>query len=408
MANHVYKLVDIVGTSTTGTDDAIRNAIETAAKTIRHVDWFEVTETRGHVENGKVAKRQGGPLPGDPESGLPARGLKRPMQLVVRSATGRMGAQAHRCRPRRSANVATHEQKARMVRIELQIELNYTIAEYGADFIFNIHAAQTPCQNVSAESLTLSQPVVPQMHTDPATGNRYMRLRAAEGELKLSYAASVELTHHRTEPRQLAEVPVQHLPPEVLGYLYPSRYCQSDRLGTLAISEFGNMRQGYGRVQAICDWVTRQVTFRSNTSNSNTSAVDTLIERVGVCRDFAHLMIALCRALSIPARFATGTDYGADPVLGPPDFHAYVEVYLGDRWYIFDPSGTAIPMGFVRLGTGRDAADVAVATMFGGVKPASPLITATAAEESGARGIVLPHHCSLALSTGGAQGAPVM
>ena len=86
-----------------------------------------------------------------------------------------------------------------------------------------------------------------------------------------------------------------------------------------------------------------------------------------MCRDFAHLMIALCRAVNIPARFATGTDYGADPALGPPDFHAYVEVYLGDRWYIFDPSGTAIPMGFVRFGTGRDAADVAFATIFGGV-----------------------------------------
>lgn len=295
-----------------------------------------------------------------------------------------------------------------MVRIELQIELNYTIAEYGADFIFNIHAAQTPCQAVSAESLTLSQPLSPQMHTDPVTGNRYMRLRAAEGELKVSYAARVELTHHRAEPRLLAEVPVQHLPPEVIGYLYPSRYCQSDRLGALAIAEFGRMRQGYGRVQAICDWVTRQVTFKSNTSNSNTSAVDTLIGRAGVCRDFAHLMIALCRALSIPARFATGTDYGADPALGPPDFHAYVEVYLGDRWYIFDPSGTAIPMGFVRLGTGRDAADVAVATMFGGVQPTSPLISAVAAEEDGPLGIVQPHHCSLALSTVGAPLVSVM
>ncbi|MBK6651102.1 MAG: transglutaminase family protein, partial [Betaproteobacteria bacterium] len=98
----------------------------------------------------------------------------------------------------------------------------------------------------------------------------------------------------------------------------------------------------------------------------------------GVCRDFAHVMIALCRAVNIPARFTTGTDYGADPILGPPDFHAYVEVFLGQGWYIFDPSGTAIPMGFVRLGTGRDAADVSVATMFGGVKSYSPIIRAQA------------------------------
>jgi transglutaminase-like putative cysteine protease len=287
-----------------------------------------------------------------------------------------------------------------MVRIELHVELNYAIDEYGADFIFNIHAAHTPSQTVSAESLVLSQPLVPQMHTDSVTGNRYMRLRAEPGELKLSYAATVDLTHHRAEPTQLAEVPVRRLPPEVIGYLYPSRYCQSDRLGTLAISEFGKLWQGHSRVQAICDWVNRLVTFTSNTTNSNTSAVDTLIERVGVCRDFAHLMIALCRAVNIPARFATGTDYGADPALGPPDFHAYVEAYLGDRWYIFDPSGTAIPMGFVRLGTGRDAADVAVATIFGGVKSKALLIRAVAIED-GSRGIVLPHHCGQALSTDG-------
>jgi transglutaminase-like putative cysteine protease len=142
-----------------------------------------------------------------------------------------------------------------------------------------------------------------------------------------------------------------------------------------------------------------RVTFTANATNSNTSAIDTLIEQIGVCRDFSHLMIALCRALSIPARFTTGTDYGADPTLGPPDFHAYVEVYLGDRWYIFDPSGTAIPMGFVRLGTGRDAADVAVATIFGGVQAKAPVIRATAVQDP-ARGIVAPFRCVEALSTG--------
>jgi len=163
-----------------------------------------------------------------------------------------------------------------------------------------------------------------------------------------------------------------------MGYIYPSRYCQSDRLVKLAINEFGTLWQGHARVQAIRDGVRQHVAFTSNTSNSKTSAVDTLIERVGVCRDFAHLMIALCRAVNIPARFATGTDYGADPSLGPPDFHAYVEVYLGDRWYIFDPSGTAIPMGCVRFGTGRDAADVAFATIFGNVRSQAPQIRAVA------------------------------
>ncbi len=90
-----------------------------------------------------------------------------------------------------------------------------------------------------------------------------------------------------------------------------------------------------------------RISFLANSSYGNTSSVDTLVEQVGVCRDFAHLMIALCRAVNMPARFVTGIDYGADPALGPTDFHAYVEVYLGNRWYLFDPSGVAIPMGLV-------------------------------------------------------------
>jgi hypothetical protein len=287
-----------------------------------------------------------------------------------------------------------------MIRIELKVELSYEVDSQGADFIFNVHAAHTPCQAISNERVALSQPVESWIHVDPVTGTRYMRLHAMPGPLLVSYTATVDLMHHRTDPAQLAEVPVQRLPPEVIGYIYPSRYCQSDRLVKLAMGEFGGLWQGHSRVQAIRDWVLRHVTFTSNTSNSSTSAVDTLIERVGICRDFAHLMIALCRAVNIPARFATATDYGADPALGPPDFHAYVEVYLGDRWYIFDPSGTAIPMGLVRFGTGRDAADVAFATIFGGVKSQAPLIRSWAVEDR-ALGIVLPHHCPEALSTDG-------
>ena len=285
-----------------------------------------------------------------------------------------------------------------MIRIELHVELTYEIDAGGADFVFNIHAAHTPRQTISSESLVLSQPVTPQIHADTVTGNRYMRLRGLPGELKLSYMATVDLEHHRADPLTLAEVPVRNLPPEVIGYIYPSRYCQSDRLVKMAINEFGQLWQGHSRVQAIQDWVRRHVSFTSNTSNSNTSAVDTMIEQVGVCRDFAHLMIALCRAVNIPARFATGTDYGADPVLGPPDFHAYVEVYLGDRWYIFDPSGTAIPMAFVRFGTGRDAADVAFATIFGGVRSQAPMIRAWAVADA-SRGMVMPYRCTEALST---------
>lgn len=287
-----------------------------------------------------------------------------------------------------------------MIRIELQIELNYQIDFQGADFVFNIHVAQTASQTVSGEVLSLSQPIEPHIHVDPLTGNRYMRLRAEPGPLTVSYQATVDLVHHWADPAQLAEVPVHRLPPEVMGYIYPSRYCQSDRLIRLATREFGAMWQGHSRVQAIREWVLSHVAFTSNSSNSSTSAVDTVIERAGICRDFAHLMIALCRAINIPARFATGIDYGADPALGPTDFHAYVEVYLGDRWYMFDPSGTAIPMGFVRFGTGRDAADVAFATIFGSVQSAAPIIHIEAIPGSDGQ-LRVPYHCVEAISTDG-------
>lgn len=287
-----------------------------------------------------------------------------------------------------------------MVRLKFSIELGYEIAPPGCDFIFSIHAAQTRHQTVVTESLAISQPLLSNLYTDPVTHTRYLRLKAFAGPLTVRYDATVDLDHHIGQPDQLGEVAVADLPGSVLPYIYPSRYCQSDRLHRLAVKEFGHLWQGYSRVQAIRDWVMNRVTFRSNTSTGNTSAVDTLVEEVGVCRDFAHLMIALCRAVNIPARFATGIDFGADPVLGPTDFHAYVEVYLGDRWYMFDPSGVAIPMGFLRFGTGRDAADSAFATIFGGVVGTAPVVQIEAIPN--AQGVlVMPQHVPHALSTDG-------
>jgi transglutaminase-like putative cysteine protease len=290
--------------------------------------------------------------------------------------------------------------KRKMIRLKFSIELNYEIDLPGCDFIFSIHAAQTPHQTVVSESLNISQGLLPNVYTDPVTRTRFLRLRALAGPLTMRYEATVDLDHYTAQPSQLGEVAVANLPEAVLPYIYPSRYCQSDRLHRLAVKEFGQLQQGYGRVQAIRDWVSNRVSFLSNSSTGNTSAVDTLVEEVGVCRDFAHLMIALCRAVNIPARFVTGIDYGSAPVLGPTDFHAYVEVYVGDRWYIFDPSGVAIPMGFVRFGTGRDAADSAFATMFGGVHGTAPVIQIEAIPN--AQGILMvPQHVPYALSTDG-------
>lgn len=285
-----------------------------------------------------------------------------------------------------------------MIHIDLQVELAYLVGASGGTFVLNIQPAQTTCQSVVAEELTLSQPIDARAQTDPATGSRFIRLQALPGELQVSYRATVHLKHHWADPAQLEECPVHDLPLEAMGFVYPSRYCESDKLLRFAMNLFGAIAPGYHRVQAIMAWVQHHVTYLSNASGSSTSALDTLIDQAGVCRDFAHLMIALCRAMNIPARFSTGTDFGGDPTLGPQDFHAYVEVYLGDRWYIFDASGRGVPMGFVRIGTGRDAADAAISTIFGQVKStARPLVRAVA--RCGSGGAVEPFHTASALST---------
>ena len=286
-----------------------------------------------------------------------------------------------------------------MIRLSFDIELRYDIAEQPADFVFNIHAARTPWQSVVTEVLTIDPPQsLPLLQEDTALGNRYLRLRAGPGPVAVRYGATVDIDHYRQSPATLQEVPIADIPAQVLPFIYPSRYCEADRLGRFAGREFGHLRPGYWRVQAIHDWVRSRTVFTSGTSNSSSSAMDTLVEQVGVCRDFAHLMIAMCRAINIPARFVSGIDYGAAVHLGPPDFHAYVEVFLGDRWYLFDPTGITAPMGLVRIGTGRDAADVSLATIFGSVKSKPPLISIAALDDA-ANGFELPQHSAQALST---------
>ena len=289
-----------------------------------------------------------------------------------------------------------------MIRLHFSVQLTYQVVDPTADFILNIQAAHTRQQRVFAEQLSNSQAATMQPYIDPQTHARYIRMKAQVGPLKIRHEATVDILHHMMQPQYVDEIQVANLPGHVLTYLYPSRYCESDRLHQFAVGQFGQFRQGYGRVMAIRDWVQQQVSFKSNTSNGMTSACDTLASRQGVCRDFAHLMIALCRAVNIPARFATGFDYGADPALGPPDFHAYVEAWLGNRWYLFDPSGTAIPMGLLRIATSHDAADAAFATIFGAVQSEAPLIHyEVIANDQGV--LNLPFHTTDAMSTDGGE-----
>jgi transglutaminase-like putative cysteine protease len=207
-------------------------------------------------------------------------------------------------------------------------------------------------------------------------GVRGVRLNASPGNLKISYSANVQLSPNVNQAGQLREVKHKVLPTNVLVYLNPSRYCESDRLGRLAWKEFGQLNSGYFRVQAICDWVNQRIDYVVGSTDASSSACDVLIQRAGVCRDFAHVCIALCRALGIPARYVSG--YAAD--LQPSDFHGFFEVYLNESWYLFDATRMAPVSGFVRVGMGRDAADTSFANIVGQAMPKSMRVSAVAVD----------------------------
>jgi len=163
------------------------------------------------------------------------------------------------------------------------------------------------------------------------------------------------------------EVPVDRLPDDTLKFLMPSRYCETDRLSELAWSLFGSTPRGWGRVQSIVQYVHEHIRFGYEYASSTRSAWDALQDRVGVCRDFAHLAVALCRCMNIPARYCTGYlgDIGVPPADSPMDFSAWFEAYLGDSWYTFDARHNIPRIGRVVMAKGRDAADVAITTTFG-------------------------------------------
>ncbi|HEV7394523.1 MAG TPA: transglutaminase family protein [Burkholderiales bacterium] len=160
--------------------------------------------------------------------------------------------------------------------------------------------------------------------------------------------------------------PIEELPQDTLVYLLGSRYCETDRLGDAAWALFANTEPGWSRVQAICDYVHNWITFGYHYARSTMSAWDSYMERKGVCRDFAHLAITMCRCMNIPARYCTGYmgDIGV-PVVEPMDFSAWFEVYLGGRWYTFDARNNRPRIGRILMARGRDATDVAISTSFG-------------------------------------------
>ena len=261
-----------------------------------------------------------------------------------------------------------------MIRLDYQVNLQYE-AQGHSDFVLNICPARTRSQRVINESFTVEGATPSYTFTDPITANRVNRLYTEGGQVTVRYGGTVELDHVIVDPEMIEECPVRSLPSDIVPYIFPSRFCPSDKMRGIAMAIFGNVAPGYSRVASICDWVTQHVHFNPGASDATTCAMETFHSRAGVCRDYSHLMITVCRALNIPARYVTGVDYGADPRFGPTDFHAYVEVFLGNRWYLFDASGMTPVMGLIRIGTGRDAADVSFATLFGNVQCLRPVVS---------------------------------
>ena len=248
-----------------------------------------------------------------------------------------------------------------MIRVSIDNELSYNVQQ-PSDFVLNIQAAKNQYQLIIEETLAFDPPLPFEQFTDPVLENRFVRIHANPGPLKISYRATVGLNYMVSDPALIQESPIAMLPMEAIPFIFPSRYCQSDLLMRMAQREFGGLAPGYSRVEAICRWIREHVQYQIGSSNPNTSAADVIVQRAGVCRDFAHLAIAFCRALNIPARFIAAYANFPDP---PPDFHAVFEAFLGGRWYLFDPTELAPRNQVARIGTGRDATDVAFATIFG-------------------------------------------
>jgi transglutaminase-like putative cysteine protease len=199
-------------------------------------------------------------------------------------------------------------------------------------------------------------------------GNLCRRLTVPVGESVLTYAAQVTVPDAPEDVDEDApEILPADLPDDVLIYTLPSRYCLPDVLGAEAWERFGRLPPGYSRVQAICDYVHGHLTFSYGTSNARSTAADVHAAGYGVCRDFTHLAVSLCRALNIPARYVFGylPQIEVEPLAAPMDFAAWMEVYLGGRWFTFDPRNNEHRKGRVLIGRGRDAGDVAMATTFG-------------------------------------------
>jgi transglutaminase-like putative cysteine protease len=232
-------------------------------------------------------------------------------------------------------------------------------------FFFNIMTIQSDNQLILEESLIITPAIAFEEFTLNHSDARFIKLKVEKGmSFTITYQAQVVVNYTKIEEETLLKsIPIINLDHNVLPYISPSRYCESDKLMEFATNKFGFLPNEYSKALAIEDWIFNNITYTTGSTNSSTSATETLVNKAGVCKDFAHLGIALCRALDIPARYFTG--YASH--LKPPDFHACFEAYVGGHWIIFDPTKLAGLNGLVKIANGLDASEVAVASYFGDI-----------------------------------------
>lgn len=242
---------------------------------------------------------------------------------------------------------------------DIDCELNYQV-HTPSTFIFKIEAATTPDQRINSENLCVA-PALPLARWKDPLGNRTLRINAPPGPLSVRYRATA-VVQAPSQTRSLCETDVAELPLDVLSYLSGSRYVESELLFHDALQWIGTFDRGYSRVERICEWVRQNVRYEVGTSIPYGTTRDVLASRTGVCRDYAHVAIALCRTLNIPARFVVGHVQWETP---PADFHALFEAWLDGRWVLFDPTQMADVGDVIRIGTGHDAADLPFASIFG-------------------------------------------
>ena len=253
------------------------------------------------------------------------------------------------------------------MRIRVGYELQYRF-EQPTPMLLTLSIHYSRASDIIITDHLTTEPHVPVNTYRDGFGNFCSRIVAPAGQIKIKGSGLVHdsglLDVYAPDAQQIA---VENLPEDTLIFLRGSRYCETDLLSDIAWKQFSGAPRGWPLVRAICDFVHDHIQFDYQQARATKTAWEAFNERVGVCRDYAHLAIALCRCMNIPARYCTGYlgDIGTAPPYGIPDHAAWIEVFLGGEWYIFDPRNNVRRIGRVLIARGRDAADVAIATTFG-------------------------------------------